>query len=116
MIPRALKLPSTTQLSPIRTSDGRITHYLGIKENITERKIAEKMLRDSRESLDRLLNSMAEGAYGVDVEGNCTFVNSAFLKLLGYQSSDELLGKHMHELIHHSYPDGSLYPASECQI
>lgn len=81
-----------------------------------ERKQAEKMLHDSSESLDRLLNSMAEGAYGVDNEGNCTFVNRAFLQLLGYESSDELLGKHIHELIHHSYADGSFYPASECRM
>jgi len=56
------------------------------------------ILHDSRESLYRLLNSMAEGAYGVDSNGICTFVNRAFLKMLGYRNENEVLGKYMHEL------------------
>jgi diguanylate cyclase (GGDEF)-like protein/PAS domain S-box-containing protein len=36
--------------------------------------------------------------------------------MLGYQNADEVLGKHMHELIHHSHSDGSAYPVSECKI
>lgn len=73
-------------------------------------------LHASRENLYRLLNSMAEGAYGLDTEGNCTFVNQAFLQTLGYRSGDEVLGKNMHELIHHSRDDGSLLQVSECRI
>lgn len=73
-------------------------------------------LQASRENLYRLLNSMAEGAYGIDTDGNCTFVNLAFLQTLGYRSGDEVLGKNMHELIHHSRDDGSLLPVSECRI
>jgi len=103
-------------VSPVRDAAGRITHYLGIKEDITERKHAEAALRDSRESLHRLLNSMYEGVYGVDIDGNCTFVNSAFLQMLGYQDTSQVLGKNMHNLIHHSYADGSPYPASECKM
>ena len=81
-----------------------------------ERKRAEEALRDSRESLHRLLNSMAEGAYGVDTNGNCTFVNRAFLQILGYRNEHEFLGRDMHELIHHSHCDGSPYPSSECRM
>jgi PAS domain S-box-containing protein len=102
-------------VSPVRNADGHMTHYLAIKEDITLHKQAETALRDSRESLDRILNSMAEGAYGVDTHGNCTFVNRAFLRLLGYQDVSELLGRHIHGLIHHSHADGSPYPASECR-
>ncbi|MDH5512757.1 MAG: EAL domain-containing protein [Gammaproteobacteria bacterium] len=90
--------------------------WLSVIQDITERKQAETALRDSREKLDRLLNSMGEGVYEVDTNGNCTFVNRAFLQILGYQNADEVLGQHMHELIHHSHPDGSLYPSSECRM
>lgn len=83
---------------------------------VAERKRAEEALRDSRESLHRLLNSMFEGVYGVDTSGNCTFVNRAFLQILGYQDGNEVLGKPAHELIHHSHADGSPYPASECRM
>jgi PAS domain S-box-containing protein len=101
-------------MSPVRQADGRVTHYLAIKEDITQFKQAQQALHDSRENLHRLLDSMAEGAYGVDTNGECTFVNRAFLKMLGYQDENEVLGKNSHELIHHSHVDGSPYPADEC--
>ena len=102
--------------TPMFDEKGRLVGVLGIARDITARKHAEDALRDSGESLDRLLNSMAEGVYGVDTHGNCTFVNRAFLQILGYQKADEVLGKHIHELIHHSHPDGSPYPAGECRM
>jgi PAS domain S-box-containing protein len=103
-------------LSPVRQADGSVTNYLAIQEDITERRQMENALRVSREHLQRLLNSMAEGAYGVDTNGNCTFVNQAFLQMLGYWHENEVLGMHTHELIHHSHSDGSPYPDSECNV
>ncbi|MDP4029866.1 MAG: PAS domain S-box protein [Gallionella sp.] len=102
-------------ISPVRQPDGRVANYLAISEDITLLKQAQDALRDSRENLHRLLNSIAEGAYGVDTHGDCTFVNRAFLQILGYQDENEVLGKHMHALIHHSHADGSPYPADECR-
>lgn len=89
---------------------------VAIYDDVTKRKQAEFELRESHEKLDLLLNSMAEGAYGVDTDGICTFVNQSFLKILGYSSANEIIGKRIHELIHHSHPDGSPYPARECKM
>lgn len=70
-----------------------------------------------RESHERLLlNSMAEGLYGIDTNGNCTFANPSCLKLLGYTSTDQLLGKNMHVLIHHTHADGSHFAREDCAI
>ncbi|MDP3913227.1 MAG: PAS domain S-box protein [Bacteroidota bacterium] len=102
--------------TPMYDSDGMLLGVLGIGRDITERKLAEEILHDSREDLSRLLNSMYEGAYGVDINGYCTFVNRACLQILGYQNDYEFLGKHIHELIHHSHYDGSPYPSSECRM
>jgi PAS domain S-box-containing protein len=102
--------------TPMYDFKGNLIGVLGIGRDITGRKLAEKTILDSREDLHRLLNSMYEGAYGVDTNGNCTFVNRAFLQMLGYQNESEILGRHMHNLIHHSHPDGSSYPASECKM
>ncbi|KAF0163510.1 MAG: response regulator receiver [Rhodocyclaceae bacterium] len=105
-----------THAVPLPEQQNGHPQMLAITRDVTERKHAEEALRDSRESLHRLLNSMVEGAYGVDTNGYCTFVNRAFLQILGYQDVNELLGKHIHELIHHSHADGSPYPASECRM
>jgi PAS domain S-box-containing protein len=104
------------QIVLIRDEQGKPKETVGIWIDITERKKMETALLNSREDLSRLLNSIAEGAYGVDTNGNCTFVNRAFLQILGYQNEQEVLGKNIHELIHHSHNDRSLYPASECRI
>lgn len=89
---------------------------VAIYDDVTKRKLAEFDLRESHEKLDMLLNSMAEGAYGVDTDGMCTFVNKSFMQILGFESTKEVIGKHIHELIHHSHADGRPYPAKECRM
>ena len=79
----------------LRDEAGRVSGVLSSGEDITERQRAEQALRDSRERLHLLLDSMAEAAYGVDFDGKCTFVNRAFLKMLGYQDENEVLGKNI---------------------
>jgi diguanylate cyclase (GGDEF)-like protein/PAS domain S-box-containing protein len=103
-------------ISPIQDDSGNVSHYVAVKLDVTTRKEAERSLRESNKKMESLLQSLAEGAYGVDTYGNCTFVNNSFLRILGYASEDEIVGKHIHELIHHSHADGSHYPASECRI
>ena len=61
-----------------------------------------------------LANSIAHAIFGQDVEGNCTFINAAGVKALGYDDAEELLGKNMHQLTHHSYADGSVYHYRDC--
>jgi diguanylate cyclase (GGDEF)-like protein/PAS domain S-box-containing protein len=73
-------------------------------------------IRGGEERLRLLLNSTGEGIYGIDTSGHCTFVNAACLKLLGYESADELLGRELHSVIHHHYPDGRAYPEDQCHI
>jgi PAS domain S-box-containing protein len=81
-----------------------------------ERYRANESLREREEHIRLLLDSAAEGIYGIDLEGRCTFANSTCLRLLGYENINELLGRNMHSLIHHTRPDGTPYPISECKI
>jgi PAS domain S-box-containing protein len=72
---------------------------------------------DAKEQqLRLLLDSTAEAIYGIDMKGLCTFCNPACLRLLGYKRSEDLLGRNMHDQIHHSRSDGTLYPVRDCQI
>jgi diguanylate cyclase (GGDEF)-like protein/PAS domain S-box-containing protein len=68
-----------------------------------------------RHLLSLLLNNCAEGVYGLDTKGITTFVNPRACKILGY-TPEELIGKSMHEKIHHSFSDGSPYPRDDCYI
>lgn len=62
-----------------------------------------------------LLEATAEGLYGIDADGLCTFVNPAAARMLGV-APGELLGKNLHPLIHHHRPDGLPYPEGDCPI
>jgi PAS domain S-box-containing protein len=84
--------------------------------DVTEQKQAERALRQADELVRLLLNSTGEGIYGIDLDGNCTFANPACVKLLGYERVDQLHGQHMHNLVHHTRPNGEPYPGEECRI
>jgi two-component system sporulation sensor kinase A len=62
-----------------------------------------------------ILNAVGEGIFGLDLDGNTTFVNPAAAKMIGYEVH-ELIGKNQHSILHHSKPDGSPYPIEECPI
>ena len=106
-----LKIPM--ELNAVMLPNGRV---YGSCRDIRERKHAQRALQDSQEYLQRMMDAISEGMYGVDVEGNCTFINAAFLKILGYADENEVMGKHMHTLIHHSHANGKVYPAKDCII
>src|SRR3984893_3319805 len=87
-----------------------------LADEVGERKHAEEALRESSELVVLLIDSIPEAIYGIDANGNCTFCNPSFLRLLGYQDQKELLGKNVHAVIHHTRPDGTAYPIQECHI
>ncbi len=62
-----------------------------------------------------LLESTDQGIFGVDLRGCCTFVNRSAAKMLGYEP-EELVGKRMHDLMHHTHKDGTPYPVSRCPL
>lgn len=90
--------------------------FIAVGVDITERTRAENALKESEEKILLLLNSAAEGVYGIDMNGNCTFCNAACLRILGYTNEKELLGRNMHWQIHMKHADGSHFPVEECRI
>jgi PAS domain S-box-containing protein len=91
----------------------RIMSQIGTQlGRVVERNRAER----SNEQIGLLLKFAVEAIYGIDTSGRCTFCNPSCLRLVGYTNDSDLLGKNMHEIIHHTRPDGSPYPNSECRI
>ncbi|VXC35877.1 PAS domain S-box protein [Sphingomonas sp. 8AM] len=98
--------------------------------DITERRVTESRLKASEEhqrglnaslrsseaNLRLLLNSISEGFYAVDNDGLTTTCNAAFLQMMGFDNAQDVIGRRLHDVIHHSHVDGSPYPEGECPI
>ncbi|RLJ68139.1 PAS domain S-box-containing protein/diguanylate cyclase (GGDEF)-like protein [Sulfurisoma sediminicola] len=101
----------------VRVEDDVRRHRLyGACQDVTAQHLAEAALRNSQERLRLILDNAAEAIYGADTKGICTFANKACLRMLGYEREADLVGKSLHELIHHSYPDGRPYPKGQCHV
>ena len=92
----------------LRDAEGRPEYVVALTEDITERNRVAKQM-------EMLLESTGQGIYGIDLQGNCTLINRAACELVGYRP-EELLGRNMHELVHHHKPDGSYYPINDCPV
>ena len=95
-----------------RVVSGRVWSF----RDITESRTNEAAAAANDERVRLLLDSTAEGIYGVDLDGKCTLVNQSCLRMLGYDRAEELLGRFMHDLMHHSQADGAPLPADSCHV
>jgi PAS domain S-box-containing protein len=98
-----------------RDEKGGILRMVGTMMDITEQKRAAMALEESEERSRLLLASAGEGIFGVDTGGRITFINPAALKMLGYEY-EELHGKKVHDLIHHTRADGDPYDVQDCPM
>ncbi len=80
-----------------------------------ERELARERLAEQEERVRLLLDSTAEGIYAVDTRSRCTLINQSAVRMLGFRCEDEILGRPVHDLIHHTRPDGTPYPWTECR-
>ncbi len=69
----------------------------------------------SQQQLELILNHASEGIYGIDMEGNTTFVNNAAAQMVGL-TMDDMTNISNHDVVHHHYPDGRPYPIENCPI
>ena len=117
--------------APFRNESGEVIGTVGSARDITDRRELERELERHRDHLEHLveqrtaalrdtearathiLQSSADGLYGVDLEGRITFINRAACALLGY-ATDQAVGRSAHDLFHHSRPDGTPYPQQDC--
>lgn len=107
------EFPIELSLATWKTATG--SYYSGIIRDISERKKAELVHVQLQRQYSLILNQAGEGIYGIDADGNTTFVNPSAAGMLGYRV-EELVGRHMHEVLHYSRPDGTPYPLESCPV
>ena len=106
---------ANARFSVLRDAAGKPQYVTSLTEDITERKRAQEERNRVTRQMEMLLESTGQGLYGIDLQGNCTFINRATCEMVGYRP-EEALGRNMHDLVHHHKLDGSFYPVDECPI
>lgn len=128
VLPRMMKIGSDNiRITAVRDITERKKNEESLKESRSqliqmnqnlEQLVKERTIKllESEEKTRLILDNAPESIYGLDLDGKCTMVNRAFLELMKYENETEVIGRNMHELIHHSKSDGSKFPPSDCPI
>ncbi len=100
---------------PYRRPDGNPDGMVVTFVDVTERKLYEERLRYQLDVTRSLTENATTAIFMTDAESRCTFANAAALQMTGY-GKDELVGHVLHEKIHHTRPDGSVFPIEDCPL
>lgn len=73
------------------------------------------LFQESERENQLLLSAVGDGIYSINSDGLATYVNPAAARMLGWEV-DQMIGKNIHRIHHHSHADGSHYPVEDCPI
>lgn len=74
----------------------------------------QKGMIENKEKLEDIIHVTSEGFFTLDTKGTCISVNDKAVKLLGYDTKTELLGKNLHEMIHKRTNDTATDTLEDC--
>jgi len=100
---------------PFLDDDGKVLRYVSIRTDVTDQVAADQRLDAQRAFYEKITETLGEGLYVQDAQGQCIYANAEAEHLLGW-TRDALLGKKLHPIIHHQRPDGSPLPERDCPI
>ena len=100
---------------PMPGPDGRPDGVMVFGFEVTEQVLARRSLEHTERRLAAITHNATLGLFMMDAHQQCVFMNPAAEQITGF-TLDELRGKPLHDFIHHTRPDGTPYPMSECPI
>ncbi|WP_034171302.1 sigma 54-interacting transcriptional regulator [Acinetobacter sp. YZS-X1-1] len=86
-----------------------------IRAGLKEWQALQELFIDSDTGKHLLLSSVGDGIYSINKQGLCTFINPVGAKMLGLKPED-VLGKNIHKVHHHTHENGTHYPVEDCPI
>ena len=94
-------------VSPVHDEEGRLTNFVGVQNDITERRRIEDVLRESEERFRATFEHAAIGAAQVGIDGRWLRVNRRLGEIVGYEP-EELLQTTFQEITHPDDLEGDL--------
>lgn len=89
----------SASISPVRDDHGNVTHFVAVKEDITERKRVVGLLRQSEERYRSLVDNARDVIFTLAADGTFTSLNPAVGAIAGV-SQDEWVGKSFEPMVH----------------
>jgi PAS domain S-box-containing protein len=110
-----------------RTSDGRYRtlewnaladggSMVFVAHDVTDRNTIVVEHEQNVGVMQAVIENVADGLYVADSRGHITLINPAAVRLLGYDSADELRGRGPHAAFHYNHPDGAVFPIKDCPL
>lgn len=88
----------SASISPVRNPEGRVTHFIAVKEEITEKKRAAQQLEENEWRLQQIASHSRTIVWEIDTSGMYTFISPVAEEIIGYKA-EELVGKkHFYDL------------------
>ncbi len=78
-------------------------------------RLAKDDSEHQREQNATMLDTLGDGVYATDMQGQVSFINRAGEHMLGWTAA-ELVGRPAHATLHHHYPNGEVYAAEKCPL
>lgn len=101
--------------SPLRDDAGEISGALITAHDVTDQHLAKEEVKRLGDRLEAVLNNTTMAVFVMDDRQHCTFANAAAEKMTGFRFA-EMQGRPLHDVVHHTRPDGSHFPLEECPI
>jgi PAS domain S-box-containing protein len=99
---------------------GAPLYMTGACIDITERKRFEQAERLQGKVIETIAKNATAALFMMDAERHCTYMNPAAERMTGYTASEikqgEAIGLTLHELVHHSHPDGTRFDVEDCPV
>jgi PAS domain S-box-containing protein len=91
------RFPAHSVVTAIQDPTGKVTGFVEVVRDLTQRKALEKELRETKEFLENVMESSVDGIVSTDLKGYVTYLNRGMEEMLGYPRED-LLGTHISKL------------------
>ena len=78
-------------IAPVRDDEGQVTHFIGVLNDITERKRAEQTMRENEARYRAVVENQTELVCRYQTDTKLTFVNEAYCRYFG-KTREELIG------------------------
>ncbi len=78
-------------ITPVETRAGVLSHFVAIKQDITERRRAEEALRQAEEKYRAIFEEAVLGIFQATPDGRLLDINRAFASIHGFESPQQML-------------------------